>query len=280
MLILILKFLAGIIAATVATKIVILKTGHEGVGPWHVGKWSFTTEALLSVGALWFAFAFSTGTDVLKYRGDARTAADQRKKSEELINRQNEIKNLAATANDQIERAANNLAGVAKTTTETLDSVNTANSTLKASAGTLNQVVQRQIDATVTASETLGRLTETSTLVRRSSKPLRPLEFTLHVKYEYAKTSDEIRNFVNNVKIYVDNIGLNDKARGDQRQRDNWTATPRRIHITGPSALLALGGHRVEQILTSGTVGVKIRPTETESGTVTNDQVAMIAHEL
>jgi hypothetical protein len=78
---------------------------------------------------------------------------------------------------------------------------------------------------------------------------------------------------VNNVKRYVDNIEL-----GGQGQKDHWTATTSRIHITGPSALLALGGGRVQQILTSGTVGIKIRPTETESGSVTNDKVDMIAH--
>ena len=66
MIILILKLLAGTVAAIIATNILIIKTGSGAVGPWRVGKWRFTTEGVLSLSALWIALVFSTGTDVLK----------------------------------------------------------------------------------------------------------------------------------------------------------------------------------------------------------------------
>jgi hypothetical protein len=289
MTLLILKLLAGTIAATIATNIIIIKTSSEAVGPWRVGKWRLTTEGVLSLSALWVALVFSTGTDVLKYKGDQRTAEEQESKSEELRRQQTRIERLAAKAttdidkaNDQLKDSATTLASVAGTTTQTLGSVNTANDQLRTSAGTLNQVVERQITATATANETLGKLTETSTMVRRSSKPLRPLEFRVHLKYEYGNTSGEIRDYVTRIKSYVDGFEAdhkNTRNRGQETmEKENWDATSARIRITGPGALLNLASSRVRQILASGSVGIKIRPTESETATVTNDQVAMIAH--
>lgn len=286
---LILKLLAGVVAAIIATRLVMIKTGSDAVSPRHVGKWRFTTEGVLSLSALWVALVFSTGTDVLKYQGDQKTAKDQEDKRLALVESANQIKALSTkantgidAANEQLHTSATALAGVAGTATETLGSVNTANDRLKATSGTLSGVVQRQVQATATANTTLGRLTDTATLVRRSSKPLRPLEFALHIKYEYGSTSKELQDYVDKVRTYVDKVEADDKANSEAGRspvkRENWESNPRKIDITGFGPLLKLGSRRAQLVLTLGTVGITIRPTEVEGNTVTKDEVAMIGY--
>jgi len=285
----ILKLAAGIAAAIIATKIIVIKTESDSAASAPAGKWSLTTEGLLGISALWIALVFSTGVDILNYRKDVNSAADNERKRLELIDRENEIKGLAGAAkngideaNKQLKASADTLAGVANTTNETLGSVNTANDRLKTSASTLGQVVQRQIKATATVNNTLARLIETSDVVHRTSKPLRPLDFTLSVKYESTNTSEDIKQYVEKVKSYVDDIDRTDRANRVAGQppvrKDNWDYDKDKIHITGPTPLLGLGGRRVEQILTSGAFGIKIRPTEMEAPLVMKNQVALIGY--
>lgn len=286
MTILILKLAAGTVAAIIATRLVIIKTRSNAAEP---GKWKINTEGVLSLTALWLALLFSTGTDVVKYFGDKRSGEEQERKRVALVAQATGIELLSAKANrgidqanERLEATAKNLAGVAKTANETLGSVNTANDRLKATAGTLSGVVQRQIQATATANTTLGRLTDTATLVRRSSKPLRPLEFVLHVKYSYGSTSKDMQDYVNEVKKYVSEFEAEDKANREAGRpplpHDNWESNPNKIYITGSCALVSLGPRRVQWILTLGTVDIKIRPTEIKSSTVANDEVAMTAY--
>ena len=147
MVILVLKFLAGLIAAIIATKLIAIKAVTAG-RTWRFAKWEFPTERLLSVGALWIALTLSTGTDVWKYNQDRKTAKAQAVKEEELVERQNQIKELASKANVEIDKAnvtlkdsATTLSGVATTTDTTLGRVNLANDKLEESAGTLGEVV-------------------------------------------------------------------------------------------------------------------------------------------
>ena len=70
----------------------IKKEKKKVILPRHVGKWRFTTEGVLSLSALWVALVFSTGTDVLKYQGDQKTAKDQEDKRLALVESANQIK--------------------------------------------------------------------------------------------------------------------------------------------------------------------------------------------
>src|SRR5437588_12976135 len=62
--VLILKFIASIVAAIIATKLVVIKSESDATAAAHAGKWRLTPQGLLGISALWIALVFSTGVDI------------------------------------------------------------------------------------------------------------------------------------------------------------------------------------------------------------------------
>ncbi len=258
----IVKLVAGILAAGLATKVAAIKS--QGATETERWKWGLTREGVVIVSALWLALSFSTVLDVLNYYDAEQKAAANKAKEAE-----NDEKS------DKLRQLQEDIYGLASKSKSGID---TANKQIVKSAGILDGVVQGQVEAAGTANQTLDRLVETSDVVHRSSKPLRPLRFTLDIKYEHDRTSEDLRKYSDKVQQIVREINANPDDRRRDMDKCNWSYDPRAIFLDGDS-LLTTGfpeAQTAQRLFMIGKIRITIRPTRQPKEVIAPNQVTLL----